>query len=184
MEATLIYWLKRSFPVRPLCACNPQSRGMISTLDGTTTGAQDAKKPEYRKSQSVCTRHESSGVYYGWVKKSGKQFRKSLKTTDRQLANRRLSEYRGQIARLNSTNGAPRMTFGELADRWFATVRGGLKPSSALRIETCIQQLKPFLGPTPLRNITRAVCDEWVVKRGGEIAASTFNKDLQTLRPF
>jgi hypothetical protein len=39
-------------------------------------------------------RLESSGGYYALVKKAGKQFRRSLKTKDRKLAERRLNEIR------------------------------------------------------------------------------------------
>ena len=45
-------------------------------------------------------RNESSGIYYALVKRHSKQFRRSLKTSDRQLANRRLAEFRNRVTRL------------------------------------------------------------------------------------
>jgi len=39
-------------------------------------------------------RHMSSGTYYGLVKRSGKQYRRLLKTTDRKLAERFPGEFR------------------------------------------------------------------------------------------
>lgn len=136
----------------------------------------------FHKVAECLYRHESSGTYYGLVKRSGKQFRRSLKTDDRQLANRRLADLRDKVGKLSNVKSARRITFNELSERWFGTVRGGLKKSSAGRIETCIGQLKPYFANTNIRNISRATCDEWVTKRGAEIAASTFNKEIQTLR--
>lgn len=152
---------------------------MISTQEG---GSDTGPKAVFRKVAECLYRHESSGTYYGLVKRGGKQFRRSLKTDDRQLANRRLSDLREKVGRLTNVTSARRITFTELADRWFGTIRGGLKASSARRIETCIAQLKPYFANASIRNISRATCDEWVTKRGDGISASTFNKEFQTLR--
>jgi integrase len=152
---------------------------MISNQEN---GGDTGPKAVFRKVAECLYRHESSGTYYGLVKRGGKQFRRSLKTDDRQLASRRLADLRAKVGKLTNVTSARRITFAELADRWFGTVRGGLKPSSARRIETCIAQLKPFFANTSIRNISRATCDDWVTKRGDEISASTFNKEFQTLR--
>jgi hypothetical protein len=48
-------------------------------------------------------------------------------------------------------------------------VRNALKSSSARRIETCIEQLKPYFTNVNIHNISRATCDEWVTRRGAEI---------------
>ena len=128
-------------------------------------------------------RNASSGTYYALVKRSGKQFRKSLKTTDPALAKRRLVDYRAKVARLAEDTGDNHVLFGEWADRWLETVRGSLKPSSAKRREVSINQLKHFFDTIPVRNISSRDCDDWVIKRGGdEISASTFNNERETLR--
>jgi hypothetical protein len=49
-------------------------------------------------------RHKSSEIYYGLVKRSGKQFRRSLKTNDRKLAERKLANFRVKVSRLTLTN--------------------------------------------------------------------------------
>lgn len=152
---------------------------MISNQEG---GGDTESKAVFRKVAECLYRHESSGTYYGLVKRGGKQFRRSLKTDDRQLASRRLAELREKVGRLTNVTSARRITFGQLADRWFGTVRGRLKSSSSRRIETCIGQLKPFFASTSIRNISRATCDDWMMKRGDQISASTFNKEFQTLR--
>ncbi|MGE9293083.1 MAG: hypothetical protein ACQKBW_05685, partial [Puniceicoccales bacterium] len=48
-------------------------------------------------------RNVSSGTYYALVKRSGKQIRRSLRTQDRKLAERRLKEFREQAARLSTS---------------------------------------------------------------------------------
>lgn len=153
---------------------------MIS--DQETNAESTEQQAVYHKVAECLYRNESSGTYYGLVKRSGKQFRRSLKTKDRQLANRRLSELREKVGRLSNITDAKRITFAELADRWFGTVRGGMKMASARRIETCIGQLKPYFAIVNIRNISRATCDEWVTKRGANVSASTFNKEIGTLR--
>jgi hypothetical protein len=51
-------------------------------------------QPVFHKVAENLFRLESSGAYYALLKKSGKQFRRSLKTQDRKLADRRLKELR------------------------------------------------------------------------------------------
>ena len=51
-------------------------------------------------------RLEPSGKYYGWLKRGGKQFRRSPKTTDRKLSERRQAEFRKQMNNLSPTEDA------------------------------------------------------------------------------
>src|ERR1044071_4460860 len=75
-------------------------------------------------------RNESSGIYYALVKRLGKQFRRSLKTSDRQLANRKLADFRKKVTRLSQTKHASSLSFEELTDRWLETIQPKLKESS------------------------------------------------------
>ena len=66
-------------------------------------------------------RLESSDGYYALVKKAGKQFRRSLKTKDRKLAERRLNEIREKIGQLSASDDA-KLSFEEIAkNRWLET---------------------------------------------------------------
>lgn len=49
-------------------------------------------QPSFRRVAECLYRHTATGIYYGLVKRSGKQFRKSFKTIDRKLAERQLSD--------------------------------------------------------------------------------------------
>lgn len=122
-------------------------------------------------------RHASSGTYYGLVKRSGKQYRRSLKTKDRKLAERNLSDFRRKIDRLDHAKARTSLTFAECAKQWLGTVTPHLKPSSARRRETSVAQLFPHLGAVLIRNLTASTCEAWAAKRGVGIAASTYNNE-------
>ncbi len=136
----------------------------------------------YTRVAECLFRNDSSGVYYALVKKSGKQIRRSLKTDDRKLAERRLADFREQVERLDLGQGNSRLTFDDIATRWLDSLRAHLKPSSARRREISIKQLRPAFGTLPVRGITRLQCEDWAKHRSPQIAASTFNNERETLR--
>ena len=126
-------------------------------------------------------RLESSGAYYGLLKRGRKQFRRSLKTNDRALAKRRLAELREDVAELSlKENGT--VTFDPMAERWLDNVRHSIKESTVLRNKTCIKNGTPFFQGLGVQNITSRHCMDWVTKRGVGIAPSTFAHELDTLR--
>lgn len=135
----------------------------------------------FRKVAENLYRHKSSDVYYALVKRGGKQFRRSLKTTDRKLADRRLVSFKDKVSHLNSKKLDRSITFSEVAAQWLKTIKSHLKESSALRRVVSVNQLKPYFGNVPVANITVAGCEEWASKRHDKIAASTFNKERETL---
>ena len=135
----------------------------------------------YSKVAECLYRSDASGVYYALLKKSGKQIRRSLKTDDRKLAERRLAEFREKVDRLDLGEGKTRLTFDEVATRWLDSLRSHLKASSALRREISLKQLRPTFGAVPVRSITRLQCEEWAKHRSPQIAASTFNNERETM---
>jgi hypothetical protein len=56
------------------------------------TAPSSLQQPVFHKVAENLYRLESSGGYYALVKMGGKQFRRSLRTKDRKLADRRLKE--------------------------------------------------------------------------------------------
>ena len=140
------------------------------------------RQTAYTRVGECLWRSSATGIYYAFIKRRGKQFHHSLKTTDRQLAERRLTKLRDKVSNLCQTKEASRITFSALADRWFETIRSNLKPASALRRTVCIKQLKQSLGSLVVRNITPRDCDEWVINRATSISASSFNKERDTLK--
>ncbi len=127
-------------------------------------------------------RHDSSGKYYALLKRSGKQIRRSLKTTDRKLAERRLADFREKVGQLDLANGRGKMAFTDLAKRWLDVVRVHLKPRSARTREVYLKTINATFGDLPVRSITRAQCEDWAKLRSPAVSASTFNQETETLR--
>jgi integrase len=126
-------------------------------------------------------RLESSGTYYALFKRASKQIRKSLKTTDRALARRRLNELQEKVSALNQTRGASKLTFSELADRWLSNHRVHLKEKSISRLDTCLKGLKPSFGHVPIRNINSQHCEKWLTSRGKTISPSSYKHERRVL---
>jgi len=124
----------------------------------------------------------TSGVYYLLVKKNGKQFRRSLRTTDLALAKRRLREFQNQVSLLSSEKDTRNFRFSELARQWLASRKPELKPSSYSRREVAVKGLLPHLGSLPLRSIGQKQFDEWKARRGVKLAARSWNIEIETLR--
>jgi integrase len=145
------------------------------------TGAKAARKLVFHRVAENLYRLEPSGGYYGLIKRGDKQFRRSLKTKDRKLADRRLVELRVQVENL-TIGGDARLTFDEVAERWKAATQHGLKPSTVLRRETCIRNLSPFFKGMTVRNIQAYHCERWLAERGPNKAPQTLIHELDTMR--
>jgi integrase len=126
-------------------------------------------------------RLEPSGGYYALLKRGDKQFRRSLKTKDRKLADRRLTELRAQVGNLTISDDA-RHSFDDIARRWMDTTKHTLKASSISRRETCIRNLSPFFAGVTIRNVLPKHCDRWLTERGSTIAAQTLAHELNAMR--
>lgn len=124
----------------------------------------------------------ASGRYYAFVKKGGKQFRRSLKTKDPALAKRRLRALQDKAGRLtpDGTNGSIR--FNELAARWLAAKRPELKESSAVRRATALKALGPYFNGRLVRAIGAQEVEAWKIKRGPSISPRTWNIEVETLK--
>src|SRR5471032_1237107 len=129
--------------------------------------------PEYTRVAECLYRSDASGIYYALLKKGGKQIRRSLKTVDRKLAERRLADFREQVGRLESRRDSSRLTFDEVATRWLNTWRGHLKASSVRDRAVNLRQLSTVFGGSPVRGITRAHCEAWAERRSPQVSAST-----------
>ena len=146
--------------------------------------AHTEPKREFRKIKRVPNlyRREVSGAYYLLVKRNGRQFRRSLKTTDFALARRRLREFEGKASRLAGSQANKQLRFEELAERWLANVRPDLKPSSYSRRVVAIKALTPFFRGEIVTKIGAKHIEEWKIKRAARVSAQTANIEAETLR--
>lgn len=145
-----------------------------------TSTSKDPASPFVRVGECLY-RHRSSRVYYALVKRSGKQLRRSLKTTDPALAKRRLGEFREKVGLLSKKKNAAEITFDALARKWLESVQPHLKPKSYLRRENSVNQLRRFIGTLTIKQLSISVLEEWARRRGEGVAASTYNNERETI---
>ena len=143
--------------------------------------AKAARKLVFHRVAENLYRLETSGGYYALLKRGDKQFRRSLKTKDRKLADRRLVQLRAQVGTLTIGEDA-RLSFDEVAERWKAATQHGLKPSTVLRRESCIRNLSPFFKGITVRHIQPHHCERWLTERGVKMAPQTLVHELDTMR--
>jgi integrase len=79
-------------------------------------------------------RYSSNGVYYGRIRVDGKEIKRSLETTDRLLAKRKLAQFKDEQRQIDRSQG--RLTLAELCDRYLKTIQHQ-KPKTVER-KTCI----------------------------------------------
>ena len=72
------------------------------------------------------------------------------------LAERLLADFRQKLGRLNQKSNIGKVTFAELADTWFDSVRTNVKPGSAERVKLSIKQLKKHFGTYAIKPGSRA----------------------------
>jgi len=125
---------------------------------------------------------DSAGRYYLLVKKSGKQFRRSLKTTDPGLAKRRLREFLDRAGQLSTDGTNSSIRFEELAQRWLAVKTAELKASSAYRRASVLKQLMAFFKGRLVRAIGASEFEAWKIHRGAKLSARSWNIDVETLK--
>jgi integrase len=142
---------------------------------------QVAEQPVFHKVAENLYRLESSGGYYALLKRGGKQFRRSLKTKDRKLADRRLNELRAKIGCLQITADA-RLSFAQAASLWLQTDKHALSSSTVKRKEMYVKGLLPYFENMPVRNVMPQDCDRWVKERGSALASETFVHELDVLK--
>jgi hypothetical protein len=114
-----------------------------------------------------CLYRYSNGVYYARIKVDGKEIRKSLKTTDRTLAKRLLTQFKQEQRQIDRSQG--RITLLELCDRYLQTVQHQ-KPQTVAgktRIVGKIKQHWPTGNLTQVTALKMSDCDLFLARVGG-----------------
>ncbi len=127
-----------------------------------------------------CLYRSHNDKYYALVKVSGKQIRRSLKTTDLALAKRRLATFREKAERLAGHDTG--LLFDDVMKRWLDLIKPQLKASSYRRRVTSLNCLLPYFKGCLVRNIGNQEIEAWRTKRAAKLAARSFNIELETLR--
>jgi len=127
-------------------------------------------------------KYESSGVYFAHVRAEGKLHRISLETTDRQLANRRLADFRRALSRVDS--GLSRTTLAAMCDLYLQTIEHRSESTKKARRGIIARLKKTFYGADalPLGEIKPSQLEAWIAKHAGKLSASHYNTFVTTLR--
>jgi integrase len=128
-----------------------------------------------------CLYRSDCGSYFAVVKHQGKQHRHCLQTKDRDVARKKLAEFRQQLQQKAPAADPAAPTFEQLAWQWLEATRVFLKPSSAERRRWLINALVPYF-PLTARNITKVDVEQWASIRSKRVKAATFNKEADGLR--
>jgi integrase len=101
--------------------------------------AQNGQQGTFQKVGECLYRYSQNGVYYGRVKRGGKETKRSLRTTDRALAQRRLRDFRDDQQQVDPSRG--NLTLAQLCDRWLAT-KENAKPKTFGTKSYVLKQIK------------------------------------------
>jgi integrase len=127
-------------------------------------------------------RDETSDVYYAIFWLHGRQIKKSLKTTERNIAVARRDLKRRELGldRAQATI-ARDATFQTVATAWLDELAPRLKDSTRIRREHCIRYIAAHFDG-PILTMTRDRVTRWAKERSARVAARTFNMELRTIQ--
>lgn len=157
-----------------------------------STVSSTGVKPQQRLKRVATNLYRSdiTGIYYCILKAGRKQYHRSLKTTDRAIAERRLADKREGLRRLSAEDGRKllfaefdenRNLVGGLVKRWYDVIVPTVEPCTSDGYLGNIGRLAiAFFGLTA-RAISLRHVEDWN-KRRVDCSASTFNKELGVLR--
>jgi len=106
-------------------------------LDSVRT--RESRKGAFQKVGECLYRYSSNGVYYARVKFNRKEIRRSLETTDRDVARRELARFKGAQRQIDRSQG--KLTLSELCDRFLKTIQHQ-RPKTVAQKTLIIQRIK------------------------------------------
>src|SRR5581483_4043853 len=120
-------------------------------------------------------------VYWARAQRSGKEFRRSLGTADRSVAERRLRAWLGDLDAIK-WGERPRRTFEETAKRFIDEHLTTLKPSAAKRYGVSLKQLVRTFAGTTIEKIGTAELSEFETRRRTDgVKPGSIRRDLACL---
>lgn len=117
-----------------------------------------------------------------WVRFSvdGKEYRRSLRTSDESVAKRRAEQERAKAVAAHHF-GDDRKTYVEVFAAWSEHIIGQIAPKTAKRYSVSLGQLEPFLKPRFLDEIDMDCVAEIVRERRKVASVATVRRDLSAL---
>jgi len=142
--------------------------------------ALERKTGGFQKVGECLYRYTSNGVYYARIKADGKEIKRSLRTIDRQIAKRKLAQFRDEQRQIDRSQG--RLTLAELCDRYIKTVQHR-KPKTLKQKMYIIAKIKddwPTESLTQVSRIRPSDVDLWLALY--RFGASSRNVHIQCVR--
>ena|SRR5438105_3450297 len=134
----------------------------VASVKTTTRGAE---KPVLQKTDVPCLyRYSSNGVYYALVIHDGKQKKQSLETTDKAVAKRKLSDFKRDLGKVDTSQG--KLTLCEACNRYLATMQNQAAATVSLKT-TVIERLLTDLpdgADAQVAKIRRSSLEAWLAK--------------------
>lgn len=119
------------------------------------------------------------GIWYGCVTVAGRKHRKSLQTTDRAEAERRLIRWR---ASLSPYHGSIEHTWEEAVLTWWDAHAGQWKPKTEAGYKKVLSLLDPHFSGLAWASIDKARLQEFIKARRAEGASvATVNRNLSVI---
>jgi integrase len=140
------------------------------------------KSTVWTKSGIGLYRYNPSGQYYARVRVGGRLYRRTLGTSDYQLARRKLADFRRDLGRTDARAG--NTSFGAMLDTYVKTL-GNLSASSQKDKRAIIDKLKATwfgINTLPLRLIKPSDVSAWLSRHCGDSGASYYNSVLTVIR--
>ena len=127
-------------------------------------------------------RHSVNGTYYGKRKVKGKPKCKSLKTTDRKIAERKLAEWLKNLDKLDPE--LEKTTFSQLIDKFLASTVGKPDAGTDASMIKRLRETWPHGMDIRVSNIKPSFLDAWLASnsKDGEWKNTTYNKYCSFLR--
>lgn len=125
-------------------------------------------------------RHSTTGRYYAAKKKDGRRYECSLRTTDRKIADRRMTAW---VADLNKVNvEIEKTTLKELSEQMIS-INQGRAGSSRSVIRLVLQEIQQRWGMhTQVRDIRPSQIEEYLASRGRDFRNTSYNRYAGVLK--
>ena len=125
-------------------------------------------------------RYSSNDVYYALVTQKGRQHRKSLETTDKAVAKRKLADFQRDLGKVDPAQG--KLTLRGLCDRYLLTIASQAKDTVALKTTIIKRLLADFApgGNVQVDKVKTSDLQGWIAAY--KFGYSSYNHYLQVIK--
>jgi integrase len=123
-------------------------------------------------------------TYWARAQRQNREYRRSLKTADRTIAERRARAWLGELDAI-AWGEKPRRSYAEAEEKFIREHLTAIKPRAAQRYGVSLKHLSEHFGDRTLEQITSATLSDFETKRRQQgVSPSTIRRDLACLSSF